>query len=86
MLIVKSRGKLMMKKRIQVGLVDTVEGQTLIEVGVVQIDLGKRLGQGHTLWFDLDSSGFEERCGYTRCCCIQRDQDHEGIKHLLHRD
>ena len=42
----------MTRKMIQVGLVDTVEVETLI-AGEVGIGLGKRLEQGHTLWFDL---------------------------------
>ena len=71
---------------IRVGLVDVVEGQTLNERETVQSDLGKQLGQGHTLWFDLDPSDFEDQYGYTRCCCIRRDQDHGEIKHLLRKD
>ena len=70
---------------IRVGIAETVEKQTLTEEGV-QNDLGTQLGQGHTLWFDLGRFDFEERYGYTRYCCIRRDQDHEGTKHLLHRD
>ena len=45
----------MMRKTIRVGIVGVVEVETLLE-GEVEIDSGKRLGQGHTLWFDLESS------------------------------
>ena len=43
----------MMRKRIQVEIVAVVEAETSIE-GEVESDLDKRLGQGHTLWFDLE--------------------------------
>ena len=72
------------KRTIQVGIVDTVEGLTLIG-REIEIGLDKQLGQGHTLWFDLGLSDFEERYDYTRCCCIQRDLDHAGIRLLLRR-
>ena len=57
-LLVALEGKLTTRKTIRVGIVDVVEVGTLIE-GEVEIDLGKRLGQGHTLWFDLEPLGFE---------------------------
>ena len=58
MLFVGWREKLMMRKTIRVGIADVVEAETLIE-GEVKIDWDKRLGQGHTLWFDLGPFGFE---------------------------
>ena len=72
----------MTRKMIQVGSV-VIETSIVGEVG---IGLDKRLEQGHTLWFDLGRFDFEELYGYTRYCCIRRDQDHEEIRHLLHRD
>ena len=43
----------MTRKTIQVGFVDVVGVETSIE-GEVESDLDRRLGQGHTLWFDLE--------------------------------
>ena len=43
----------MKRRKIQVETVVVVEVETSIE-GEVEIDLGKRLEQGHTLWFDLE--------------------------------
>ena len=42
----------MTRRKIQVEIAGVVEVETSIE-GEVEIDLGKRLEQGHTLWFDL---------------------------------
>ena len=82
--LVEWSDKLTKRRMIRVGIVDTVEGLTLIgrKIG---IDLDKQLEQGHTLWFDLGLSDFEERCGYTRCYCIRKDLDHAGIRLLLRR-
>ena len=85
LLLVELTGTLTKRRTIRVGIVEIVAGRTLIEEGV-QIDLDRQLGQGHTLWFDLGPSDFEWRCGYTRCCYIQRDQGREGTKHLVHKD
>ena len=74
----------MTKKTIRVGIADVVEVETLIE-GEVEIDLGWRLGQGHTLWFDLEPFDSEQQYGYTRYCCIRRDRDHEETELLLHK-
>ena len=81
--LVEWSDKLTKRRMIRVGIVDTVEGLTLIG-REIEIGLDKRLEQGHTLWFDLGRFDFEELCGYTRYCCIRRDQDHEEIEHLLH--
>ena len=43
----------MTRKTIRVEIAGVVEAETSIE-GEVESDLGKRLGQGHTLWFDLE--------------------------------
>ena len=48
----------MTRKTIRVEIAGVVETGTSIEEEVGS-DLGKRLGQGHTLWFDLGPSGSE---------------------------
>ena len=73
-----------MRKTIQVEIADVVEIETSIE-GEVENDSEMRLGQGHTLWFDLEPFDFEWPYGYTRCDCIRRDLDHEEIGLLLHK-
>ena len=74
----------MTRRMIPVEIVAVVEAETSTE-GEVESDLEKRLGQGHTLWFDLESFGSGGQNGCTKCCCIRRDRGHEGIRLLPHR-